>query len=74
MVAPHDRRLTEIAEILEMRRIKRVPVVRNGKLIGIVSRANFIQAIAASKKIRLVPVSTDDATIRADGFRRRGRG
>ncbi len=61
-----DAELTEIAKILEMRHIKRVPVVRNGKLIGIVSRANFIQAIAASKKIRLVPVSADDATIRAE--------
>lgn len=61
-----DAELTDIAEILEMRHIKRVPVLRNGKLIGIVSRANFIQAIAASKEIRLVPMNTDDATIQAD--------
>jgi hemerythrin-like metal-binding protein len=61
-----DAELTEIAELLEMHRIKRVPVVRKGKLVGIVSRANFIQAIAASKEIRLEPVNADDATIRAD--------
>jgi hemerythrin-like metal-binding protein len=61
-----DAVLTEIAEILEMHRIKRVPVVRDGKLIGIVSRANFIQAIAASKEIRLEPVNADDASIGAD--------
>ncbi len=60
-----DAELTEIAELLEMHHIKRVPVVRNGKLIGIVSRANFIQAIAASKEIRLEPVNADDATIGA---------
>ncbi len=61
-----DAELTEIADLLEMRRIKRVPVVRNGKLVGIVSRANFIQAIAASKEIRLEPMNADDATIRAE--------
>jgi CBS domain-containing protein len=36
--------LGEIADILESRHIKRVPVVENGKLVGIVSRANLVQA------------------------------
>ena len=34
-----DASLAEIAELLERRHIKRVPVLRNGKLVGIVSRA-----------------------------------
>lgn len=34
--------LIEIAEILNTRRIKRVPVVRDGRLVGIVSRANLL--------------------------------
>jgi CBS domain-containing protein len=40
--------LGEIATLLEKHRIKRVPVLRDGKLVGIVSRSNLIQALAAS--------------------------
>lgn len=38
----------EIATLMELRGIKRVPVVRDGRLIGVVSRADLLQAIAAS--------------------------
>jgi CBS domain-containing protein len=41
-----DTPLSEIAALFERRRIKRVPVVKDGKLVGIVSRANLIQALA----------------------------
>jgi CBS domain-containing protein len=36
----------EIARILTEHRIKRVPVVRDGRVVGIVSRANLLQAVA----------------------------
>ena len=39
--------VAEIALMLEKRRIKRVPVVRHGKLVGIVSRANLLHGLAA---------------------------
>lgn len=39
--------LSDVAEILETHRIKRVPVVRDGRVIGIVSRANLLQALVA---------------------------
>jgi CBS domain-containing protein len=39
--------LSEIAALFERKRIKRVPVVKNGKLVGIVSRSNLIQALAS---------------------------
>ena len=39
--------LSEIAAIFECKRIKRVPVVKDGKLVGIVSRSNLIQALAS---------------------------
>jgi CBS domain-containing protein len=35
--------------VLETKRIKRVPVVRDGKLVGIVSRANLVRALATTK-------------------------
>jgi CBS domain-containing protein len=37
----------EIARLLEKHRIKRVPVVRDGKPVGIVSRANLLHSLAA---------------------------
>lgn len=36
----------EIARLLEEKRIKRVPVVKSGQIVGIVSRANLLHAIA----------------------------
>jgi CBS domain-containing protein len=48
-VAP-DTELTEIARILEQRRIKRVPVVERGALVGIVSRANLLRALVAYRR------------------------
>ncbi|HSB30536.1 MAG TPA: CBS domain-containing protein [Candidatus Sulfobium mesophilum] len=42
-----DRRILEVASILEERRIKRLPVVEAaGKLIGIISRADIVRAVA----------------------------
>jgi CBS domain-containing protein len=38
--------LADIAKTLERNRIKRVPVIDNGKLIGIVTRGNLLQALA----------------------------
>ena len=40
--------LAEIATLLETKRIKRVPVLRDGTLVGIVSRANLVRALAAT--------------------------
>jgi CBS domain-containing protein len=54
--------LHEIAEMLEKNRIKRLPIVRDQQVIGIVSRANLVQAIATSGSKLDVPLS--DATIR----------
>jgi CBS domain-containing protein len=38
--------VADIAIVLETSRIKRVPVLHNGKLVGIVSRANLVRALA----------------------------
>lgn len=42
-----DASLEEIATLLEQKRIKRVPVLRAGKLVGIVSRANLLHGLIA---------------------------
>ena len=42
-----DTSLQEIANLLEGHGIKRVPVVKDDKLVGIVTRANLVQALAS---------------------------
>jgi CBS domain-containing protein len=54
--------LDEVAMLFEARGIKRAPVVRNGKMVGIVSRANLLQGLAASAAGGVGP---DDAGIRS---------
>jgi CBS domain-containing protein len=46
-VAP-DASLAEIASLLEKRRIKRLPVLDGDRLVGIVSRSDLVQALAAA--------------------------
>ncbi len=59
-----DTPLNEIADLFETRHIKRVPVVRAGKLVGIVSRANLLQALAAAAVPERTAAAKDDDTIR----------
>src|SRR5262245_7030529 len=54
--------LHEIATLLEKNSIKRVPILENGELVGIVSRANLVQAMATSGSKLEIPVA--DETIR----------
>jgi CBS domain-containing protein len=61
-----DTELVEIASTLERRRIKRVPVVEGGKVVGIVSRANLLQALVARP-----PETKPDATLSRDAEIRR---
>jgi len=44
-----DTALQDIATILTEKRIKRVPVVKDGKLVGIVSRADVVRALAGRR-------------------------
>jgi CBS domain-containing protein len=41
-----DAQLRDIVALMERHRIKRVPVVRDGQVVGIVSRANLLRALA----------------------------
>lgn len=54
--------LHEVAALLEKNAIKRVPILENGQLVGIVSRANLIQAVATAHKLLDIPLS--DTTVR----------
>lgn len=42
-----DATVEEVAHILETKRIRRVPVLRDGRLVGVVSRADLLRAVMA---------------------------
>lgn len=56
--------LNEIASLLEKNGIKRIPIVEEGKLVGIISRANLLQAVASLRKGLEVEAKPDDDAIR----------
>lgn len=66
VVVTEETDLAEVATLLETHRIKRVPVMRDGKIVGIVSRSNLVRALgAASGAAPSSPgASDDDRTIR----------
>ncbi len=56
--------LGEVAMLLETRLIKRVPVCRDGKLVGIISRANLVRALATTSTAPAIVADADDRSIR----------
>lgn len=58
-----DAPLEEVVRLMERHNIKRVPVVDNGKVVGIVTRANLLHAVAAFAH-EIAPLSADDKAIR----------
>ncbi len=58
-----DAGLDEAVEIMERRRIKRLPVIRRGQVVGIVSRANLLHALVGLA-IASPRTATTDAAIR----------
>ena len=56
--------VADIALLLETNRIKRVPVMRDGRLVGIVSRANLVRALAMTIDEPPSSADTDDRSIR----------
>jgi CBS domain-containing protein len=61
--ASEDTPLESIVELMERHRIKRVPVVREKALVGIVTRANLLRALAGLAR-EAPPTQADDAAIR----------
>jgi len=55
-----DTALPEIVDLMEQNNVKRLPVVRGDKLVGIVSRANLLQAVASLAQQIPDPTADDD--------------
>ena len=61
--------LVEIAEILDTNRIKRVPVLHDDKLVGIVSRLDVIRSLVTTGREDIEAASVDDREIRENLLR-----
>jgi CBS domain-containing protein len=55
-----DTALEEIVELMEKNNVKRLPVIRGDKVVGIVSRANLLQAVASLAREVPDPTADDD--------------
>ena len=55
-----DTALAEIADLMERNNVKRLPVTRGDALVGIVSRANLLQAVASLAREVRDPTADDD--------------
>ena len=55
-----DTSLEEIVKTMETNHVKRLPVMKDGKLVGIVSRANLLQAVAGLARDVPDPTADDD--------------
>jgi len=58
-----DTPLDEVVQIMERHRVKRLPVLRDGEVVGILSRANLLRALATTFR-ETKTSSADDASIR----------
>jgi len=70
-----DTDVGDIARLLEVHRIKRVPVVRGGQIVGIVSRKNLLRAIAAEDarpKFVGIPEMFSELALHFERLRREG--
>jgi CBS domain-containing protein len=55
-----DTALQEIVELMEKNNVKRLPVMRGDKIVGIVSRANLLQTVASLAREIPDPTADDD--------------
>src|SRR3974390_111508 len=58
-----DTALEDIVELMERKRIKRVPVTCGGQMVGIITRSNLMHAMVSLAR-KAEPVATDDTSIR----------
>jgi CBS-domain-containing membrane protein len=72
ITAKPDTALGEIAAILERNRVKRLPIVDGGKLVGLVSRAHILQALASVARRLPSLANVEDVQLRKEVIARLG--
>ena len=61
--ATEDAPLEQVVNLMERHRIKRIPIVRDDKVVGIITRANLMRALA-TLALAERPTAADDTAIR----------
>jgi CBS domain-containing protein len=62
LTADPDTPLETVADMMERHGVKRVPIVKDGNIVGIISRANLVQALASGRHD--APVDDADEKLR----------
>lgn len=57
---PEEMPLADVVDLMETKNVKRLPVMRGERLIGIVTRANVLQAVASLARQLPDPTADDD--------------
>lgn len=66
IVVEEETPLADVAAVLDSKRIKRVPVVRDGRVVGVVSRADLVRSLAAARSAAAPAAARrDDDALRA---------
>ena len=65
ITAEEDASLDELVDLMERHNVKRIPIVRDGKLVGVVSRANLLEALLSREPDGPVVQPSDDEMRRA---------
>ncbi|MCC6781027.1 MAG: CBS domain-containing protein [Hyphomicrobiales bacterium] len=73
VTATEDTDLVEIAELLSTKRIKRVPIVRDGRMVGIVSRADLVRAVATPHAREPEPKPESEILVASDQLQALGQ-
>ena len=64
VTVPEEASAEQIAQLMEQHHIRRVPVLREGKLVGLVSRADLLRAALQPLPTTLESAGTDAAILR----------
>jgi len=67
VTASEDDTLEKVVEVMERRRVKRLPVVKNGRVVGIIARSNLMHALASfarDEEERAAHIQPNDSQIR----------
>ena len=67
VTASEDDTLEKVVEVMERRRVKRLPVVKNGRVVGIIARSNLMHALASlarDEEQRAERAQPDDSQVR----------
>jgi CBS domain-containing protein len=65
-----DAPLAEVVRLMERHRIKRLPVVEQGKLVGLVTRTDLLRAVVARQALPRADVKDEELRARIDAMLR----